>query len=73
MGLLNYLMNTLRCPHCASKDVEIASGGNGYSGFLGGIGKAMYGPSGLVLGVGGRKNKDTCHCRKCGYVWHQRL
>ncbi len=51
MGVLNYLMNTLRCPHCASKDVEIAKGGNSYSGLKGGLGKAMFGSSGLILSL----------------------
>lgn len=73
MGILSWIGNTLRCPRCMSKDVEIASGGSSYSGLKGGLGKGLYGNAGLILGIGGRKNPDTCHCRKCGYLWHQKL
>lgn len=73
MGILSWFGNTLRCPRCASKDVEISSGGTSYSGLKGGLGAGLFGSKGALFGVGGKKNPDTCHCRKCGYVWHQKL
>lgn len=73
MGFFSNMLNTLRCPRCTSKDVEITSGGTSYSGLKGGLGKAMFGNTGLILGAGGRQNKSICHCRRCGLVWHKKL
>ena len=56
-----------------SKDVEIVSGGRSFSGFKGGLGLGAFGAPGALLGVGGKKEKDLCHCQRCGFVWHQKF
>lgn len=74
MGILNWLFGTtLRCRRCGSKDVQITSGGAGFSGFKGGLGRGLFGESGMMMGIGGRKRPDVCHCMKCGFVWKQKF
>ena len=74
MALSDWLFGTtLRCRRCGSKNVQITSGGNGYSGFKGGLGMGLFGNAGMIMGVGGKKHPDVCHCAKCGFVWKQRF
>ena len=64
---------TLYCPRCGSKDVEIAGTGKSYSVGKGVLGMALIGPVGAVAGIDGKMDKSTCHCKKCGKIWKERI